>query len=265
MSALYDQIGTAYSQFRRPDQRIAGAIEAALAGCATIVNVGAGAGSYEPQKVARVVAVEPSRTMIVQRRGDAAPVVQAVGERLPFADDTFDAALAVLTVHHWSDAARGLAEMRRVARRQVVLTWDRAVAAGYWLVTDYLPEIAEREAAFATVDTIAVMLNATDVRVVPVPHDCTDGFMAAYWRRPERYLEPAARSAISGIALIDHATVARTMRALAQDLASGAWHARHGDLLEMDADDAGYRLVVGGRSRDSPSPGGPSGECGYST
>jgi SAM-dependent methyltransferase len=243
MSALYDQIGTTYSRFRRPDPRIAAAIDAALDGCASVVSVGAGTGSYEPRS-RRGVAIEPSRTMIAQRPPDAAPVVQAVAEHLPFPNGVFDAALAVLTVHHWPDAQRGLAEMQRVARRQVVMTWDPRVSSRWWLAADYLPEIAPREQNYATVDTIASALNATDVRPVPVPHDCTDGFMAAYWRRPERYLDPDARAAISGLALLEQEIVARAMRALADDLASGAWQARHADLLELEELDAGYRLVV---------------------
>ena len=245
MSALYDQIGPTYSRFRRPDPRIAAAIDTALEGCGSVVSVGAGTGSYEPRG-RRVVAIEPSRTMIAQRPRDAAPVAQAVAEHLPFPDRTFDAALALLTVHHWPDARRGLAEMQRVAARQIVMTWDRSVASQWWLVTDYLPEIAGREETFATVETIAPLLNSTDIRVLPVPHDCADGFMAAYWRRPERYLDPDARAAISGITLLDQAIVARGMRALEDDLASGTWHRRHADLLDLDEFDAGYRLVVAG-------------------
>jgi SAM-dependent methyltransferase len=246
---LYDQIGTTYSRFRRPDPHVAATIDAALEGCASVVSVGAGTGSYEPrgkraQAPARVVAIEPSRTMIAQRPPDAAPVAQAVAEHLPFAHGAFDAALAVLTVHHWPDAQRGLAEMQRIARRQVVLTWDPVVVSSFWLIADYLPELAAHEARLAAVDTIASLLDTTDVRVLPVPHDCSDGFMAAYWRRPERYLDPDARAAISGLTLLDQTIVARAMRALADDLASGAWHRRHADLLSLEELDAGYRLVV---------------------
>lgn len=243
MSALYDQIGATYSRYRRPDPRIAALIDAALGASERVVNVGTGTGSYEPRRQ-RVVGVEPSRTMMAQRPRDAAPVVQAVAAPLPFADNAFDAALAILTVHHWPDAARGLAELRRVAPRQVVLTWDRDVVSKYWLITDYLPEIAANEQTFAAVDTIAPMLDTTDIRVVPVPHDCTDGFMAGYWRRPERYLDPDARAAISGIALLDEPTVTRAMRQLSDDIASGAWRRRHADLLDLEEFDAGYRLVV---------------------
>ncbi len=244
MSTLYDQIGATYSRFRRPDPRIAAAIEPALVGSSLVVSVGAGTGSYEPRDRA-VVAVEPSRTMIAQRASDTAPVVQGVAQHLPFVDGMFDAALAVLTVHHWPDARAGLAEMRRVATRHVVLTWDPAVAAKFWLITDYLPELAEHEAPLATLDAICAALNVVDVVTVPVPWDCTDGFMGAYWRRPERYLDPEARNAISGISLLDPTIVARAMRALADDLESGAWHRRHADLLALEELDLGYRLVIG--------------------
>lgn len=245
MSALYDRIGTTYSRYRRPDPRVAAAIDAALEGCASVVSVGAGTGSYEPSG-RRVVGLEPSRTMIEQRANDAAPVVQGVAEHLPFPDRTFDAALAVLTVHHWPDATVGLEEMQRVASKRVVLTWDPDVVSKYWLITDYLPELAEQEAPLVTAHTIAHMLDTNDVRVVPVPRDCSDGFMAAYWRRPERYLDPDARAAISGLSLLDPNIVARAMHALRADLASGAWRQGHADLLALDEFDAGYRLVVAG-------------------
>jgi SAM-dependent methyltransferase len=245
LSALYDRIGTTYSRYRRPDPRIAAAIDAALYSSGSVISVGAGPGSYEPRGP-RVVGVEPSRTMIEQRANDAAPVAQGVAEHLPFPDQSFDAALAVLTVHHWPDAASGLKEMQRVALRQVVMTWDPAVVANYWLIADYLPELAEQEAPLVTAHAIARMLDTNDVRVVPVPRDCSDGFMAAYWRRPERYLDPDARAAISGLSLLNPQIVTRAMHALRADLASGAWRQRHADLLALDEFDAGYRLVVAG-------------------
>jgi methyltransferase family protein len=243
MSALYDQIGTTYSRYRRPDARIAAAIGAALDGCSIVLSVGAGTGSYEPQDCA-LVAIEPSRTMIAQRAPGSAPVVQGVAEHLPFVDGMYDAALAILTVHHWLDATAGLAEMRRVSSRQVVLTWDPAISLKFWLVTDYLPEIVEHEEFIATLGPIREGLATSDVRAVPVPWDCTDGFMGSYWRRPERYLDPGARAAISGISLLDQRTVDRAMRQLAADLADGTWERRHADLLALEELDLGYRLVV---------------------
>jgi SAM-dependent methyltransferase len=218
-------------------------IDDALGGSSSVISVGAGTGSYEPRG-RLVVALEPSRTMIAQRAADAAPVVQGVAEYLPFAGNAFDAALAVLTVHHWPNARRGLDEMRRVSHRQVVMTWDPAVASAYWLISEYLPEMATSEARLTTYEAISNILGTGDVRVVPVPHDCTDGFMASYWRRPELYLDPDARAAISGIALLEDRVVERGMRALAADLETGAWHRRHADLLQREDFDAGYRLVV---------------------
>jgi SAM-dependent methyltransferase len=241
--ALYDSIGTTYAAYRRPDPRFERAIDAALGQARSVACVGSGTGSYEPVDRA-VVAVEPSLTMISQRSPFAAPVVQAVGEHLPFNDSAFDASLAVLTVHHWPDPLRGLEEMARIAPVQVVLTWDPALFAEYWLVEEYLPEIAQHESGLATLDTVRSGLNVVDVRPLPVPWDCTDGFAGAYWRRPERYLDPAARAAISGLSLVDQTAVASAMRRLETDLADGTWHVRHGDLANVDELDLGYRLAI---------------------
>ena len=243
MSAIiYDDIGQTYGRYRQPDARIAALIAEAIGDARSVVNVGAGAGAYEPSQL-DVVAVEPSRTMIAQR-ASTARCVQGVAGHLPFADKTFDVALAVLTVHHWPDARAGLDEMRRVSSRQVVLTWDASITATYWLITDYLPEIVAREADLAALDAVRDGLGATDVRVAPVPWDCTDGFLAAYWRRPERYLDADARAAISALALLDERLVERAMRQLASDLADGTWERRHGNLRALDEFDAGYRIVV---------------------
>jgi SAM-dependent methyltransferase len=246
MSALYDQIGTTYARYRRPDARIAAAIDAALEGCVRVVSIGSGTGAYEP-RTRGPVAVEPSRTMIGQGSEDAAPVVQGVAERLPFGGDSFDAALAVLAVHHWPDTQRGLAEMRRVASKQVVLTWDPAIFGRYWFVPDYLPEIAAHEAPLATLDAVCAGLNVIIVQTVPVPWDCTDGFMGAYWRRPERYLDSDARAAISSLSLFDQNIVISAMQRLEADLADGTWKARNADLADRMELDLGYRLVVAQR------------------
>ena len=241
-SAVYDRIGLGYAERRRPDPRIAARIEAALGDATTVVNVGAGTGSYEPAD-RRVVAVEPSIEMIRQRRPDAAPVVQGVGEALPFADATFDAALAVITIHHWPDLDAGLAELRRVARRVVVVTFDPAVHDAHWVV-DYVPEVAA-----AAVMPAIERLGGDRVEVVPVPHDCVDGFIVAHWRRPEAYLDPAARAATSGFSLMDPEVCERRIARLADDLRSGAWAAAHGDLLSLHAYDVGLRIVVSERDR----------------
>jgi SAM-dependent methyltransferase len=241
--ALYDRIGASYVAYRRPDPRIAALIDRAVGTARSVVDVGSGAGSYEPP-ARSVAAVEPSWTMIRQRRPDAAPVVRAVAERLPFREAAFDVALAVLTIHHWTDADGGLLELARVARRQVVLTWDPAVWSRFWLVADYLPEIVEAEAAMATVGDVRRVLDVSDAGIVPIPWDCTDGFCGAYWRRPERYLDPDARAAISGLARCAPDVVAHAMERLRDDLASGRWTARHGALLGRIDVDLGYRLLV---------------------
>jgi ubiquinone/menaquinone biosynthesis C-methylase UbiE len=244
---VYEQIGSGYSTRRQPEPRWEAHLTAALEGCEAVVNVGAGAGSYEPRD-RRVVAIEPSPTMLRQRPVGASPAVLGVAERLPLADRMADAALAVLTVHHWTDAAAGLAEMRRVAPRQVVLTWDPSTAHDYWLVADYLPEIATHESDLATLQTVVEGLRApavdVSVEVLPVPADCRDGVLAAYWRRPEAYLDPSVRGAISGLSLLDQPTVLSAMHRLRADLADGTWAERNRHLLELDEIDLGYRLVV---------------------
>lgn len=182
--------------------------------------------------------------MIEQRPEDAAPVVQAVAEHLPFPSAFFDAALAILTVHHWSDPVAGLRELARVARRQVIFTWDPRLSHMYWLLTDYLTHLPQSEAGLPTLEAIESAMEVIDVWPVPVPWDCTDGFLGAYWRRPEMYLDPAARAAISGFARSDALVVADAITRLDRDLADGTWKARYGFLLELDELDLGYRLVI---------------------
>jgi SAM-dependent methyltransferase len=243
MSGLYERAGGHYGIHRRADPRWASHIADALGDARTVVNVGAGAGSYEPPD-RRVVAVEPAAAMLAQRPRGAAPAVRAVAEALPLADGAADAAMAVLTVHHWRDPAAGFAELRRVARRQVVVTWDPAVSGAYWLVAEYVPSLLEHEAHLVTLDAVTRHLRTQDVRALPVPSDCTDGFMAAYWARPEAYLDATVRAAISGLALLDQTVVTDAMGRLADDLATGRWDAAHPDLRTRDALDVGYRLVV---------------------
>lgn len=242
----YATLGTGYSVGRRPDPRVADLIDAALADARTVLNVGAGTGSYEPRD-RLVTAVEPSLVMIGQRPAAAAPVVRGVAERLPFADQSFDAALAILTVHHWADAPAGLAELRRVSRRQVVLTWDPEIFARFWLVRDYLPQVAEHEGRLATLAAVAAGLapgRELATVVVPVPGDCTDGFLGAFWRRPRAYLDPAVRASMSGLALLDADVVAAAHVRLAADLVSGRWRERYRHLLGRPELDLGYRLVT---------------------
>ncbi len=244
MGALYDVIGVDYDRLRRPDPRIAAQIGAALDGMGSVLNVGAGAGSYEPCD-RRVLAVEPARTMIAQRPPAAAPVVQASAIALPVRDGAFDAALAVLTVHHWPDQARGVRELARVARRRVViLTWTPD-GPPFWLI-DYLPEILVADLdIFPTLDWYERVLGPVTVTPVPIAHDCADGFLCAYWRRPAAYLDPAVRGAISSFAKL--ADPGAGLARLKRDLDSGAWQDRYGPLLEQTNVDLGYRLVVAER------------------
>ena len=243
--AVYDRIGVTYAQTRRPDPRIDAAIRAALGGARSVVNVGAGSGSYEPPET--VLAVEPSEVMIAQRPAGLAPAVQATAEAIPLSDGAVDAALAVLTIHHWPDLARGFAEMRRVAGRVVVLTLGpehgavvlalARVPAGRGSRVGHRPVSATRDGDAADRPRAAVTR-------VPVPHDCTDGFFGAFWRRPEAYLDPVVRAGISNLAHFGDALDPAFAR-LAADLDSGAWHRRHADLLELDELDLGYRIVAG--------------------
>lgn len=238
---LYDSIGTNYDPHRRPDARIEKAIRGALGPVGSVLNVGAGAGSYEPGDL-DVQAVELSMTMIRQRPATACPAVQANSARLPYASGSFDATLAILTIHHWEDMAAGLAELRRVARRRVViLTWDPA-APGFW-IDDYFPEILEiDQRIFPSMSDLERALGAITVTELPIPHDCTDGFLGAYWRRPAAYLDAGARGAISTFRKLDDVDV--RIEQLEQDLATGHWTQRYGSLLSLPSLDLGYRLVV---------------------
>ena len=240
----YDETGLTYARTRQPDPRIAAAIEFVLAGMDTVANIGAGTGSYEPDQT--VVAIEPSRVMIDQRRTDAAPAVQAIAEHLPLRCNSVDAALAILTVHHWRDLDRGIAEMIRIARRRVVvLTWDHDAFKGFWLLRDYLPAAAATDAQLAVPISELVSLLG-DARVVPVsvPHDCTDGFGGAYWRRPRAYLDETVRAGMSLCAMTPNHQLEEGISRLATDLNTGEWALKNAHLLDLTELDLGYRLVV---------------------
>jgi len=242
--ALYDTIGKRYTSTRRADPRIAAAIVAAFGDAESVINVGAGAGAYEPVD-RRLVAVEPSRHMIGQRSNTGSVVVQALAEALPFGAGTFDAALAVLTVHHWTDWRSGVDEMKRVARRVVIFTAEPRDAANFWLTDAYFPQIVELDRGRYP-STTELVHHIGDCRVerVPIPHDCVDGFLAAFWRRPEAYLDPAVRAGMSGFALLDQRVVDAGVARLEADLESGAWERRFGHIRSLDALDVCYRLVV---------------------
>lgn len=243
--ATYDTLGTTYARTRRPDPRIAAQIHTALGNITDVINIGAGTGSYEPPRTA--LAVEPSQVMLAQRPPGSAPAVQAVAEHLPLRDDAADAVMALLTVHHWTDPAAGIAELRRVARRRiVVLTWDQRVfRERFWLVREYLPEAAAFDDTRAVpTDQLAELLGGARQEPVPVPHNCADGFAAAYWRRPHAYLDPRVRAGISLLTQPGETALAAGLARLADHLTTGRWHARHAELLTRDTFDVGYRLLV---------------------
>lgn len=240
MVARYDFIGINYSDLRRPDPRIAAAIHEGLGRAQTILNVGAGTGSYEPEDRS-VTAVEPSIEMIRKRGSSAAAVIQASAQNLPFDDASFDASMAILTIHHWPDKQAGLQEMRRVTRgRIVLLTYDPAYRP--WL-TDYLPELAELdEAQMPAMDNYNRWLGDVQVKPLLVPHDCTDGFLYAYWRRPSAYLDAGIRSGSSSFWTIR--SVDAALERLKRDLETGEWTRKYSELLSLDSYDAGYRLIL---------------------
>lgn len=242
---VYDQIGTGYAAARHSDPRIAQAIRRAIGDATSVLNVGAGSGSYEPADV-RVIAVDPSEEMIRQRPVSAALCIKAFAEALPFEDDAFDAAMAVLTVHHWSDRTRGLREMRRVAaKRVVVFTWDPESIDAYWLVTEYLPEVAALDVPrFPTMNDFSAMLPNARVEPLPIARECTDGFFGAFWGRPEAYLDEHVRQGISVFRQLPDDVIEPAIDRLASDLRSGAWDKRHGNLRALPELDVGYRLVI---------------------
>jgi len=240
MAASYDTIGIDYANLRKPDPRIAAMIDRAVGDARTVLNVGAGSGSYEPEG-RLVTAVEPSIEMIRQRPAMAGPAVQGSAESLPFADDSFDAAMAVNTVHHWSDKAKGFSELRRVTRGPIVLLTFDPRFRDIWLL-DYFPKLAMLDDAnMPQIADYEGWLGAVEVTPVPVPHDCADGFLYAYWRRPGAYLDAKVRAAMSSFHALGDVT--EGLERLRADLDSGAWAKQHGVLLDLEALDVGYRLV----------------------
>lgn len=244
----YNKIGKNYAGLRRPDRRIAALLAAHSAGLETILNVGCGTGSYEPDEAdeKRLVALDPSWRMIEQRSSHAAPCVGGRAEALPFADRTFDGAMAILTIHHWDSITVGLDEMKRVTRKRLlILTWDPDAADKFWLTRDYFPEIIAFDLGrFPPIETVSAHFSQASLVDIPIPHDCTDGFMGAYWRRPEAYLDDSILSGMSTFQQIPPPILAHGLKRLRHDLRSGAWTKRYHDLVELEALDLGYRLIV---------------------
>ncbi len=241
MSALYDTIGKGYAKYRKPDPRITELIRAALGDAKSAINFGAGAGSYEIPGL-HVAAIEPSAEMIAQRPASLAKAVQASAENVPFDDKSFDAATAFLTTHHWADQEQGLREMKRVARKRcVIFTWEEPPTP-FWLTRDYFPEIIAHDRTTFSPTPFREALGSAETRVVPLPHNCTDGFLCAYWRRPKMYLDACARRAISSFARLGDVQAA--LAQLERDIEDGTWAHRNASLLNKTEFDFGYRLIV---------------------
>lgn len=244
----YERIGLGYARTRREDPALAARIHRALGDARTVVNVGAGAGSYEPAD-RHVIAIEPSDVMAAQRSPELAPAIRASAGALPLRDQSVDAAMAILSVHHWdAEQERGVREMRRVARGPVViLTYDAEVSGQMWLMADYLPEVAELDhRIFPSTETLAGWLDGSvRVETVKIPDDTPDWMLGSFWAHPERVLDPVARAATSGFARMDEAVVDRVVESIRRDLESGIWDRRHGHLRELRSFDAGMRLIIG--------------------
>ena len=239
---LYDTIGATYTVTRCTEPRIAAQVWAAFGDARTVLNVGAGTGSYEPPRL-DVTAAEPSAVMRAQRPAGAAPCVDATAERLPFEDQSFDAAMAFATIDHWQDPIAGLREMRRVARRVVVFTCDASDLDLFWLNRDYLPEYAGLLAGRPSLTELAGAIGARTEPVL-VPWDCADGFYHAFWRRPEAYLDEHVRRGMSIWARVGPDAEQRAVHSLRDDLASGQWAERNRDLVNLDAAELGLRLLI---------------------
>lgn len=241
----YSKHGKGYASKRRPDPRIAARLHQALGDARTVLNVGAGAGSYEPED-RYVVAIEPSQAMRAQRPRHLVPAIHGIAEQLPLDDQSVDASMALITVHQWRDLDKGLSELRRVTRGPIiVLTFDPDVFDRYWF-TDYAPELISHERRrFPGIDRIAESLGrSTEVHCIPIPIDCVDGFNEAYYARPESFLDPAVRGAQSGWSFISDEEQRRFVKALGDDLKSGDWDRKYGEWRTRPYFEGSLRLVV---------------------
>jgi SAM-dependent methyltransferase len=240
----YEEIG--YAAGCRADPRIAEQIHAALGSASSVVNVGAGAGAYEPFD-RKVLPIEPSMEMIAQRSPERPAAIRAYAECLPLPSDCVDAAMACMTLHHWVDWRIGVQELRRVARERVVIfTYDRSYSQHFWLLRDYLPRLGrlDSERCPPLQEQSAALDEEVRIEPVPIPHDCEDGFLAAYWRRPRAYLDEGVRACMSMFHLPGAEEMLDGLDDLAEDLDSGLWEDRYADLLELDQLDLGYRLLI---------------------
>ena len=238
---IYDEIGIHYSASRQTDDRIAAEIHSKLSGAGRILNIGAGSGSYEPEGV-DLIAVEPSSEMIAQRSTSAHPVVQASAESLPFEENAFSHVMTVLSMHHWKDRVQAYSEINRVATEKfVALTWDPD-AKPFWLTRDYFPDIMEVDRKiFARKDEFNEYFDNVEITPLLIPEDCKDGFLAAFWKRPQAYLRENIRQSMSSFAKM--ANTSTGLQQLERDLKNGTWKVKNKDILDRDTLDAGYILI----------------------
>ena len=248
-SPRYDRIGDGYAQYRREDPSLRSKIHAALGDAQSVVNVGAGAGSYEPTD-RQIIAIEPSDVMALQRRFPHPPAIESFANQLPLRDQSVDAAMTVLSLHHWDETRQqGVREMRRVARGPVVIvTYDAEVSSQMWLMADYFPEVAELDRAiFPRPDSIAQWLGGARIEPLPIPASSPDWMLGSFWAHPERVLDEGARNATSGFARQHPSVVQRVVSEVRRDLENGTWDAKYGQLRQLSEFDAGLRLIVSER------------------
>lgn len=243
MKAKYDQIGINYAQKRKSDPRIAAQISERLEGANSVLNIGAGAGSYEPKDL-DLVALEPSLEMIKQRPFDAHPVVQGIAELLPFPDHSFSHALTILSMHHWTDQELAFSEINRVATDKFIAVSWNPDSEPFWLTRDYFLEIVDMDRDnFPSISLFKDHFDHVKIEPLFIPEDCTDGFLAAYWKRPSAYLDPAVRNSISSFAKMGD--ISETLTQLESDINSGQWHQKNASILNESQIDAGYIIISG--------------------
>jgi SAM-dependent methyltransferase len=245
-SGTYGEPGFEHTPARRTDRRIARQIHKALGDARSVANVGAGAGAYEPFD-RTVLPIEQSPQMIAQRAPGLAPAIRGHAESLPLPSGSVDVALACMSLHNWADWRIGVQELRRVARKRVVVfTYDRACAQRFWLLRDYLPKLGRLDSArFPPIEEQRIAMGEeVSLEAVPIPHDCEDGFLAAYWQRPAAYLDARTRATMSAFRIPGAERLLGGLDRLAEDLYTGRWEERNQDLLGLEELDLGYRLLV---------------------
>jgi SAM-dependent methyltransferase len=242
----YDKLGQKYSVKRQTEPAIFSYIVKALGDAATVLNVGAGTGSYEPTD-RYVIAVEPSLVMRSQRESNNKnPAVIAFADNLPFDDNSFEASTAFVTVHHWSDIHKGLHELRRVTKNQVIImTFDPEALDDFWNAI-YFPELIEAEKKrYPSIDFITTALGGTcEVQKIPIPFDCADGFQEAFYGRPEAFLDKQVRQSQSAWGFISPEVEEKYIKDFAEELASGEWDKKYGHYRTQPSFTCALRLII---------------------